>query len=324
MMTKVFYLLCILAAVFAVTISEDDHKEAFSKWALEYGKKYDANENVEHRYNLFKKYRNEIFDHNEKAAQGIYTWTKKVDQFADWTDAEKDRFLNYVPENFTSTPEALMYVPDNADYVDWTQRGAVVNGKDQGQCGSCWAFAATGSMEGCNAIAGKGLKRLSEQQLQDCLYSRVCSPGGGSPGGSIDWVRQRGGISGEAQYPYLRRNGQCHDTGKVARVGNVWHVNRNEGAMVGMVQRGPTAAGINGQALFGYHQGVINDDRASKATNHAILIVGYAPNCENTGVNCWIIRNSWGSGWGKGGYGLVARNKNTLGIGSDAHTALDC
>ncbi|KAL0482714.1 pro-cathepsin H [Acrasis kona] len=323
-MFKALLLLCIAAAAFAVTISEDDHKEAFSKWVLQHEKKYPANENVAMRFELFKKYRNDVFEHNEKAAEGIYTWTKQVDRFADWTDVEKNNYLNYRPTNFTSTPEALAYVPSNADYVDWTQRGAVVNGKDQHQCGSCWAFAATGTMEGCNAIAGKGLRRLSEQQLQDCMFGHVCSPGGGGPREAIDWVKNRGGISGEDQYPYIGGNGNCHDTGSVARVGNTWHVDRNEGAMVGMVQRGPTAAGVNGQSLFGYRGGVVNDDRLDRGTNHAITIVGYAPNCENTGVDCWIIRNSWGSGWGKGGYALIARGKNMIGIGNDAHVALDC
>jgi len=315
--------IAILAVASAVNISEDDHKQAFAKFVVDYEKKYNTND-VDLRYALFKQYRNEVFEHNERASLGIHTWTKKVDQFADWTEVEKSRYLTYISSNGTTSPEALIPTGENADYVDWTQKGAVVNGKDQRNCGSCWAFAATGTMEACNAIAGKGLRRLSEQQLQDCLFGHTCSPGGGGPKEAIEWVKNRGGISAEESYPYLAANGQCHDTGSVARVGDVLHVYGNEGAMINLVQRGAPAVGVNGQSLFGYHDGVINDDRLDKRTNHAIIIVGYAPNCKNSGVDCWIVRNSWGSGWGQGGFALIARNKNMVGIGNDAHLAINC
>eukprot|EP01117_Protostelium_nocturnum_P004280 TRINITY_DN15661_c0_g1_i1.p1 TRINITY_DN15661_c0_g1~~TRINITY_DN15661_c0_g1_i1.p1 ORF type:complete len:181 (-),score=49.32 TRINITY_DN15661_c0_g1_i1:17-559(-) len=180
-------------------------------------------------------------------------------------------------------------------------------------------------MEGCRMIAGKGYVSLSEQQLQDCMFSKVCAPGGGGPDQAIDWVHNRGGMSSSGSYPWRQGNGQCHNGDNVVQVsGRQSAFGHND--ITNLVASGPSAIGINadyGGPLQGYKSGVINGP-CNQGTNHAVLAVGYATNCQGSGVNCWIIKNSWGTGWGSGGYALVRKGINQCGIEHDAHKAYGC
>jgi len=329
MASRVLVLACtiaVVAAVAAVQISEDEHKTAFSKFSHKFGRNYTTSHDLTHRFGVFKKMHQRVNDHNARFAAGEVTWDMQIDQFSDWTAEEfKNYFSGYVAPNGTTSQEiADQRNKRQPAWIDWSQKGAVGPVKSQGGCGSCWAFAAVATLEGCHMMANKGYTSLSEQQLQDCLFSRVCSPGGGGPDQAIDWAHNHGGISSSGAYPWTESNGNCHDADIAATTGGrLSAFGHND--IVNLVARGPAAIGIVGStALQGYHSGVLNDGGCGDQTNHAVLAVGYAQNCQNSGLDCWIIKNSWGTGWGTGGYALIAKGRNMCGIEHDAHLAVNC
>jgi len=325
-MRCVFLLVALTLALASAryVISEDRHKADFQHFVRTYNRTYHSKEHRFDRYNTFKTMNQKVQDHNARFANGEVTWDMQIDQFSDWTPSEfKNFFSGYVEPNGTSHP-SLRNVKRAPANIDWSTRGAVGPVKNQGHCGSCWAFAATGALEGCRMLAGKGYNSLSEQQLQDCLFSRVCSPGGGGPDQAIDWAHNHGGIASSNAYPWVENNGNCHNADIGGTTGG-----RNSAFgyndIVNLVARAPAAIGIKGDtSLQGYRSGVLNDANCGTGTNHAVLAVGYATNCQGSGMDCWIIRNNWGSGWGTGGYALIAKGRNICGIEHDAHIAVNC
>jgi len=207
--------------------------------------------------------------------------------------------------------------------IDWRAKGKVGPVKNQANCGSCWAFATTASTETCIAI-NKNTQppNLSEQQLQDCMFAKVCSPGGGGGAAGIDWVKQNGVAFGN-DYPYTRSNGNCHSTSKKARVGGRVHGN-TEDQLLNMVNKGAVLIGINASPLQSYRGGVVNDASLSRGRNHAVTVVGVTSKCDGKAQECWIVKNSWGTGWGEKGYFRVLKGKNVIGLGDDSDMPTGC
>ena len=211
------------------------------------------------------------------------------------------------------------------DAIDWREKGVVNAIKDQGQCGSCWAFSAIQTCESIYALESKELLSFSESNLVDCC--RQCfGCGGGSPFLAINYItrEQRGQFNTEKDYPYAPSQAWfCwYDSSKA--VGYVTgYVSVDEDSEEDLKEKvgtlGPASIGIESSLadFHSYKSGIYNNPECSVGNlNHAVGCVGYG---SENGTEYWIVRNSWGTIWGEDGYMRMARNAgNMCRIASDA------
>lgn len=226
---------------------------------------------------------------------------------------------------------------------DWRQKGAVSPVKDQGQCGSCWAFSTTETVESANAVAGKGMHILAPQQVVDCdTTDSACN--GGIPKQGLAYVSSAGGMMSESDYPYTsgstQQPGQCQfDASKVVEtIGDFESVSADEGSMVSaMDQNGPLSICIDASTWQYYQGGVLSN--CGTQIDHAVQAVGYdtsstvqvtgwwdddgkktddkTDDSKPSSGGYWIVKNSWGASWGESGYIRLSYGSNTCGITSN-------
>merc|ERR1719192_292648 len=210
--------------------------------------------------------------------------------------------------------------------VNWIEKGYVTHVKDQGEyCGSCWAFSATGSIEGAHFKSTGKLVSLSEQNLMDCSkVNNGCD--GGFPVDAFKYVIAVGGIDTEASYPY-NANATTDKTCKFnfsdvgATISSFKRIPANSEMDLQKASAtvGPISVGIDAKlpTFHLYKSGVYYDRNCSSThLGHAVLVVGYGTQGNE---DYWLVKNSWGVTWGENGYIKMARNKNNAcGIASDA------
>jgi len=215
------------------------------------------------------------------------------------------------------------------DPPDWRDKGAVTAVKNQGQCGSCWSFSTTGAIEGANFLATGELTSLSEQQLVDCDHEcdpaspEACDAGcnGGLPANAMDWVVKNGGLDTEAAYPYTAVGGACKAKGKpVSTISNFSFVSTDETQIAAaLVEYGPLSIGIDAAWMQTYLGGVACPFICNKQNlDHGVLIVGYGSKEFSPArlhrLPYWIIKNSWGAGWGDEGYYKICKDRGSCGL----------
>jgi len=192
-----------------------------------------------------------------------------------------------------------------ANDVDWRQKGAVVAVKDQGHCGSCWAFSTIGGIEGQWFLAGNQLTSLSEQEFVSCdTVDQACS--GGLMDNAYEWVIAKNGgkITTEAAYPYASGSGlvpPCYNCGKPtgAVITGYQDLPKDENQMAAwLVKNGPISIAVDATSWQTYTGGIMSNCQ-SKQLDHGVLLVGLGTSGSE---QYWIVKNSWSTGWGEQGY----------------------
>jgi len=201
-----------------------------------------------------------------------------------------------------------------ADSVDWTTQGAVTPIKDQGQCGSCWSFSTTGSLEGAWQLASGQLTAMSEQQFVDCDHNGDQGCNGGLMDNAFEWAQNQA-ICSEASYPYKAVGGTCKTscTTVIPKGGVTGHtdVAQSESAMMSALNSQPVSIAVQANLpTFQLYRSGIMSGICGAMLDHGILAVGYG---EQNGQKYWKVKNSWGTSWGQAGYGLLLRGKGGTG-----------
>ncbi|KAH8405047.1 hypothetical protein KR222_005639 [Zaprionus bogoriensis] len=304
---------CVLFGLAQARITYLDVLQAeFTSFKAEHQKDYGDEFEEKLRLQIFMNNKNLIDKHNARYARGEETFTMGVNQFTDWLPSEfQSRMLSTLNASDMAADIDFTYAPPDVEApsnVDWRAKGALTAVKNQGSCGSCWAFAAAGVLESQLFLRTRQLVPLSEQNLIDCS-SRYNNHGcnGGWPASALRYIKDNHGIDLERAYPYEGRNGMCRfNRGKVgARVANVIQVRPNENALAQAVaQYGPIAVAIDATHLQHYRGGILTK-QCVKPVNHAVIVAGYGP-------NYWLLKNSWGGRWGEHGYMRLARNHGNL------------
>jgi len=290
-------------------LSLEEEQFEFLSFVNKFEKKYQDTEMFFHRFNAFRVELAEVRAQNARND----TWLAGINE---WSDLTREEFFaihscaaqDY--ENFQVDIEMEVADVNNANDIDWREKGAVNPVKNQGQCGSCWAFGAIATLEGMVvAIQGKALPNLSEQQLVDCSGStgnQGCN--GGMPDRALNYLKTAGSCS-TASYPYTARGGTCKASSCGDKLKTSGPKNgKGEATLESMLNQQPVSVAIDAsQAFSRYTSGVFTGPCSSTSINHAVTAVGY------TG-DFWIVRNSWGTTWGNKGYIHMKRGQNICNI----------
>ncbi|KAJ8943322.1 hypothetical protein NQ318_004763 [Aromia moschata] len=269
-----------------------------ANFPVKYNKTYKSILQDTTRFKNFRQNLRRIEEHNEKYERGEISYKLGVTKFADKTQKEFKNQLNSLQDSTDDEffvafpPSASEDVPDEKD---WRKEGVVSGVKDQGSCIASWAFAATASLESCNAIIKEQLLTFSEQYLIDCNKKNNYGCGGGR-------VINAG------------KDGLCKMNGTLLKDVGFAAVRSSEEELkyaVGLT--GPIVSSLDVSGLSLYAGGVYDEpDCKNDSTNHQIVIVGYGST--NNGTDYWLIKNSWGTDWGEDGYLRLLRRDNYCGI----------
>ncbi|XP_008069913.1 cathepsin L1-like [Carlito syrichta] len=259
--------------------------------------------------------------HNQQQySNGKHGFTMAMNAFGDMTNEEFRQMMNGFKNQKHKKGKVFreplfLEVPKS---VDWREKGYVTPVKNQGQCGSCWAFSATGALEGQMFRKTGKLVSLSEQNLVDCSRSQGNE---GCEGGLMDnafrYVQENAGLDSEESYPYLGRDGHCNYKPEYSVANDSGFVDipvREKALMKAVATVGPISVAIDaGHVSFQfYREGIYYEpDCSSQALDHGVLVVGFGCERNDSSNNpYWLVKNSWGPGWGSNGYVKMAKDRN--------------
>jgi len=321
----VVFALCLGVALALPHLSKQEVDFVFSKWMTQHTRKYTSESERIFRQKIFAENLNIIRKHQ---ADPKRTFEMAMNNFGDLTREEfKATYLRYTPikrdfirsRNLFKAPKN----PKNPASVDWNAAGKVTPVKDQGQCGSCWSFSATGSIEADYAIENNAAPiSLSEQQLVDCSQAQGNQ---GCEGGLMDqafeYVISENGLCTEAAYPYTAQDGTCGAANCTNTITIKAYTDVQAGSSsaleTAVVQQPVSIAVEADQAGFQfYSSGVLMAANCGTNLDHGVLAVGYGT---DSGTAYWLVKNSWGASWGDKGYIKLQKGDgiSTCGILSD-------
>ncbi|XP_054751206.1 procathepsin L-like isoform X2 [Lytechinus pictus] len=317
---------CTVAA--SVSVTKPDLDTYWETWKETHSKQYqDGPEEMERRL-VWENNLKKINLHNLKHGLGQTSFKLGINEYGDRRLSEiRTKMNGYRRSNTTKHQGSVFLRPSNVqvpDTVDWRTQGYVTPVKNQGQCGSCWAFSTTGSLEGQTFKHTGKLISLSEQNLVDCSRKEGNM---GCEGGLMDqgfeYVKENNGIDSEECYPYEAEDETCHykqscDSAEVTGYTDVTSQDE-EALMEAVATVGPVSVAIDAshQSFQLYESGVYDEtDCSSTELDHGVLVVGYGT---SDGQDYWLVKNSWGESWGLNGYIMMSRNKNNqCGIATSA------
>jgi len=317
-------LVCVIAVCAASKfeqLTEDQYQFFFSKFIKQHNKNYDYSEFFV-RYQIFKDNMDFITAHNSEK----HSYKVAMNAFGDLTLEEfKVQNFGYTPKQrdwMRNKNVANLTVSKLPASVDWRTKNAVTPVKNQGQCGSCWAFSTTGSTEGAWAIAKGQLVSLSEQQLMDCSGAegnQGCN--GGLMDNAFEFIIKNKGICSEQSYPYQAVDGTCKTCTSVVTISGYKDVaTDNELQLQAAAAQQPVSVAIEAdQAAFQFYSGGVFDAACGTALDHGVLVVGYGT---DSGKDFWIVKNSWGATWGESGYIRMVRG-TTAGSSGECGIAME-
>ena len=304
-------------------LSLDDDDSNHEIWKLfgdfkeRFNKKYESFHEMENRYNIFRSNMIDIINHNKDENN---SFKLGINHFTDFTNNEFRTFNNLHGFAGPNSKYCNLFKPtmnSSLKEIDWRVKGAVTNVKDQGQCGSCWTFSATGAIEGAWAISEQDLIDLSEQELVDCATgfkygSHGCN--GGQMDGAFQFVIDNGQCSDDA-YPYVsgetKTSESCvKDCNSYAKISKCYDVEpNNQIALKTAVSMQPVAVAIEADTFYfqSYSSGILDSSQCGTKLDHGVLVVGYG---EENGKMYWLVKNSWSESWGDNGYIKIARSES--------------
>jgi C1A family cysteine protease len=293
------------------TASASEFWREFSRFVQYHKRIYPDHDEFYRRYHVFADNMKFIHSHNEHPETNT---TLGVNNFADLT---REEFGDFVSNGLQTFPRQNICKPFNSKMptadasVDWRTNNAVTPVKDQGQCGSCWSFSATGAMEGAWAIANNELLSFSEEKLIDCSSDYGNHGCNGGIMESAFHYSVDNGICSESEYPYTAKQGQCQQCENVASISGCVDVTpNNQQHLAEAVSIGPVSVAIQADTrVFQlYKSGVITSSDCGTNLDHGVLIVGYGT--ENN-TPYWLVKNSWSADWGDDGYVKIEKSDST-------------
>jgi len=338
-MVRLFVAVAIIALAAVVAAyklpTEAEIKAEFVKFVHKHEKTTYGAQEIEKRFQIFK----DNFVRIQLYNRLYNTDIMEVNKFADLTPQEfraaylmPKKTVAQMKGEFVGTEPATAYnTKDAPTSIDWRTLGAVTPVKNQGSCGSCWAFSTTGNVEGqwflANKTNGSPILGLSEQNLVDCdhqctMYENQQSCDAGCNGGlqpnAYSYIIKNGGIDTESSYPYEGYDDTCryNAANRGAQIRNWTFISTNEQQMATYcAEHGPLAIAADAEEWQFYIWGVF-EGPCGTSLDHGILIVGYGTETDELGfsIDYWIVKNSWGADWGLDGYLWIIRGVGECGL----------
>jgi C1A family cysteine protease len=261
--------------------------------------------NKDFTYENFEIYKTNVKDIQRINSDDKYSFKVEVNQMTDQI-YDIHPYIIQKPDEYYLIKDDI--VPTS---VDWRDNNAVTDIKNQGKCGSCWAFSTTGSIEGIVSIKENKLYNISEQQLVDCSTKN-----NGCEGGSMDQGFQyviNNGLCSEKNYSYEGVDDVCRSDScqSVVNISSYRDIYPSEVFLKRAVAQQPVSVAIQANLISFQHykSGIYNDDECGSKLDHGVLVVGYGID-SNTSTEYWIVKNSWGKDWGENGYIRIQKDTN--------------
>merc|ERR1711998_347317 len=314
-MRAIIVFAAIIGFAAAGPLGDSEYETLWTQFKADHSKSYATTEEHSARFSVFKDNVDFIMSHNSRSEE--HGFTVGINQFADMTRAEfKETMLTYQAHKKQRNTVTVFDESTIADSVDWVAKGAVTPVKNQGQCGSCWAFSTTGSVEGAYQIATGKLLSFSEQELVNCAGSygnQGCN--GGLMDDGFKYIEAKGDAL-ESAYSYTGKTGTCSTSkqsdaaikpGKVTSFSDV--TTDSEPQMMAAVSKGPVSVAIEAdQSGFQFYKSGVFSGTCGTNLDHGALVVGYGT---DSGKDYWKVKNSWGTTWGQEGYIMLARSSSS-------------
>jgi cathepsin F len=301
-----------------------DETVLFEAYKAQFNKQYSSPAEEALRFENFKLSMDRIQTRNANSASPVFGITK----FSDMSTEEfKSTLLGYNRPESRADVGVLSSSVTAPQTWDWRTEDKVTPVKDQGQCGSCWAFSVTENIESMycvkNNIGCSTLPPLAPQEIVDCdTVDQGCN--GGDPPTAYAFVMQEGGMEDNSDYPYTAADGTCNFQSNLVKVKiSNWQYatsNSDEGTMqTNLVGWGPLSICVDAEPWQDYTGGVMMASDCGTSLDHCVQLVGYDM---TQSTPFWIVRNSWNTDWGEQGYIRLQYGQDTCGCADEATSAI--